>query len=884
MRFARRFAARLKEMFGQRALESDLDDELHLHRDLLVSEYERRGVPPAEARRRAAITLGGIDQAKERIRDARGFPSFETLLKDMRYAVRLLVRAPAFSSITILTLALGIGVNVAIFSIVDAVMLRPLPYPDSSRLISIWEVNSSRPAAQARSSVAPANLADYQRVSAFDGVAGLAARVRSLTGNVDPEAVMTEEITVNYFAVLGTAPALGRTFSAAEMKPGGHRAAVISDGVWRSRYGAQASALGQILEVDRQPHEIIGVMPASFRALTDFASADPVGVWLPAAYPLDLLANRAEHQIRAVARLADGRTIDAARSELSAISEGLAKAYPATNEHIRTAVQPLRDDIVRNVWMSLTILFVTVALILLIACVNVANLMLARGVGRRREIALRFALGATRVRVISALVTENLVLAGAASALGVVLAMSIKNLLLATAPQNVPRLAGVAIDARVLIYTAAVGLITGVLFGVIPAWQAGHSRPADALSGAGRVVAGRTVMRWRNALMLAQISLSIVLLVGAGLMVKSLLRLNDVALGFTTERVLAMRMMLPDARYPNGVSRLQFFEQLESRVAVIGGVESVGFANNLPLRGGWGGGLLIEGVPAPPEGYFEADMQAVNPGYFKTLGITLERGRLLEGSDVPAALPVAVVSRMFEQRFLNGESALGRQFRRDPKMPAITIVGVVRDVRRDGQTSDVNPQVYLAASQTGLYPVRLSDLAVRTRGNPMDLLPTIRSAVWAIDSQQAITNVRRLDDIVAAGSADRRFRALVFSMFALLALVLASIGTYGVVAYIVNQRMPEIGVHLALGASTARIYRLLLARVAAVVVVGVTLGLIAARWLSQYVATLLFHVETTDPATYITAAAVLVGVALTASVLAGRRATSIDVTSVLRYE
>ena len=545
---------------------------------------------------------------------------------------------------------------------------------------------------------------------------------------------------------------------------------MISDGVWRSRYGAQASALGQILEVDRQPHEIIGVMPASFRALTDFASADPVGVWLPAAYPLDLLANRAEHQIRAVARLADGRTIDAARSELSAISEGLAKAYPATNEHIRTAVQPLRDDIVRNVWMSLTILFVTVALILLIACVNVANLMLARGVGRRREIALRFALGATRVRVISALVTENLVLAGAASALGVVLAMSIKHLLLATAPQNVPRLAGVAIDARVLIYTAAVGLITGLLFGVIPAWQAGHSRPADALSGAGRVVAGRTVMRWRNALMLAQISLSIVLLVGAGLMVKSLLRLNDVDLGFTTERVLAMRMMLPDARYPNGVSRLQFFEQLESRVAVIGGVESVGFANNLPLRGGWGGGLRIEGVPAPPEGYFEADMQAVNPGYFKTLGITLERGRLLEGADVPAALPVAVVSRMFEQRFLNGESALGRQFRRDPKMPAITIVGVVRDVRRDGQTSDVNPQVYLAASQTGLYPVRLSDLAVRTRGNPMDLLPTIRSAVWAIDSQQAITNVRRLDDIVAAGSADRRFRALVFSMFALLAL------------------------------------------------------------------------------------------------------------------
>jgi putative ABC transport system permease protein len=345
-----------------------------------------------------------------------------------------------------------------------------------------------------------------------------------------------------------------------------------------------------------------------------------------------------------------------------------------------------------------------------------------------------------------------------------------------------------------------------------------------------------------------------------------------------------MRLMLPDARYPDALSRLQLFELLESRVSAIAGVESVGYANNLPLRGGWGSGLLIDGVPPPPIGHFEADMQAVSIGYFKALGVTLERGRLIEAADTTAAQPIAVVSRMFEQRFLNGESALGRQFRRDPQLPAITIVGVVRDVRRDGQTSAVNPQVYIPASQIGLYPVRLSDLAVRTRGNPVDMVPSIRAAVWAIDPQQPVTNVRTLDEIVVAGSADRRFRALVFSLFAALALVLASIGTYGVVAYIVSQRTPEIGVHLALGASVAQIYKLLLARVLTIVAAGAALGLLAARWLSQYVSTLLFNVEATDPASYVTAAAVLMGMALAASVLAGRRATAIDVTSVLRYE
>jgi putative ABC transport system permease protein len=880
----RDFVAHVRELVTRTRIEHDMDEELRAHHQMLVDDNVRRGLSLAEAERRAAMTLGGLDQTKERVRETRGFPAAENFANDVRHAVRLLLHAPGFSIVTVLTLALGIGVNVAIFTLVDAVMLRPLPYADPDRLMSIWETTAPVDGPPRRGSVSPGNLGDYRRVAGFSGIAGLAARVRNLTGGAEPEALMSEEVTDNYFTVLGVAPALGRTFGAAEMVPNGPRVVVLSDAVWRRRFNADASLLGRIIAVDGQPHEVVGVMPARFRGLTDFSSRDPVGLWLPAVYDAELLANRGDHQIRLVARLGESVSVERARSELSAMSESLAREYPKTNERVRTGMQPLRDDVVRNVWISLVILFATVALILTIACVNVANLLLARGVGRRREIAVRFALGATRFRVVTSLVTESLVLAGVASAAGVVLAIWIKNILIAAAPQSIPRLTAVAIDGRVLLYTVLVGSITGVLFGVIPAWQAGHSRPVDALSGAGRVVAGATVMRWRNTLMLAQIALCAVLLVGAGLMVKSLQRLNSVPLGFETEQIVAMRLMLPEARYPTQDARFRFFDALESRVAEIPGVETVGYANNLPLRGGWGGGFGITGVPMPPAGYFSADMQAVSPGYFTTLGIRLERGRLLKATDTSATQPVAVVSRLFEQRFLNAESAIGRTIQRDPKAPEITVVGVVHDVRRDGKTTELEPQVYLPAAQTKIYPVRLSDLAIKTRGNPTDLLPAIRAAVWDIDPEQPLTNVRTLDDILLAGSADRRFQALLFSMFALLALVLASIGTYGVVSYVVSQRTPEIGVRMALGASVAQIYRWLLVKTVTIVVAGAAIGLVAARWLGQYVSSLLFHVTVGDVPSYALAATILVSVAVGASLLAGRRATRVNPTLALRYE
>ncbi len=870
---------RLIEAFRRSTLDRELDDELRGHREMLIDDYQRQGLSRQEAERRATLRLGGLVQGREAVREARGLPSIEAFLGDLGHAVRVLLKAPLFSTVSVLTLALGIAVNVAVFSIVDAVVLRPLPYPAADRLLSIWEVG-----ANSRGSVAPGNLADYRQAKSIKGIAGLAARTRNLTATDQPETLLTEEVTANYFEVLGVAPALGRPFNEADARPDSPGVVLLSDGLWRRRFAADPRVIGTAIDLDGGRYEIVGVMPPHFRGVFDILAPDRRSLWLPAVYPPELLANRGDHEIQLVARLADHATVETARAELAAISESLAVSYPQTNKNVRTGLQSLGDDIVRNVRVSLFVLLLTVGLILAIACVNIANLMLARGVSRRREVAVRFALGATRVRVATSLVAESVVLAVAASIVGILLAIWIQSLLLAAAPRTIPRLDTVGMDVRVLAYAGLVTLVTGLLFGLIPAWQAGHSQATEALAGVGRVVAGVTVMRWRNALMLAQIALSAILLVGAGLMVKSFMRLNGVWLGFNTDNVVAMRIVLPERRYPTADARLQFFEELERQVRPMPGVEAIAFTNNLPLRGGWGSGFTIDGVVAPPGRFLAADFQAVSLGYFQTLGITLAYGRLIAPSDTKATEPVAVVTRLFEQRFLEGQRALGRQLRRGPSAPAITIVGVVDDVRRDGKTTELAPQVYLPAAQTSIYPVRLQDLAVRARSRPMELVPAIRAAVWSIDSQQPISNIRTLDDLLKAGSADRRFQALLFSIFAALALALASVGTYGVVSYVVTQRTPEIGVRVALGATTWNIHRWLLGRTMLIVTTGALIGLLSARWLSGYVETLLFEVKVSDAPSYGLAAGALITVAFAASLIAGRRATAIDPTQALRYE
>ncbi|MDQ3168765.1 MAG: ABC transporter permease [Acidobacteriota bacterium] len=882
MNALRVFFSRLREHMSRGRIDRDFQEELQSNLEMITDEHLRRGLSPDEARRAALVDIGGLERTRELVGERRGFKHMDNLSRDVRHALRVLRTSPGFAAVAVLTLALGIGANAAIFSFINAVILRPLPYPQPDRLVAIWEAEN---ASGERGAAAPANIADYQTVSGFADVASYSTGSRSLTGGGLPEGHVVELVSHNYFDVLRVHPALGRAFTREEDSPVGRKVVIIGDALWQGRFSGDRRVLGRAIAIDGIPHEVVGVMPPGFRGLTSYGVRDGRQIWLPAAYPSELLANRGDHEVDLIGRLRDGADVAAARAELTAISESLAKAHPETNAEVRAGVQPLGDDLVRDVQRSLAALMLTVGLILAIACVNVANLLIARGVGRRREVAVRYALGATRTRVYTTLVTESVVLAMLASIAGLCLAIWLKGVLVSVAPASLPRLSDVALDTRVVLFTLVLSLITGIIFGGVPAWQAGQPNPIDAMSSGGRVVAGRKIMRWRNALMITQLALSALLLVGAGLMIKSLVKLNRVDLGFDTSGVIALRTNLPAAKYPTGVERLAFFTALEERVAALPGVSSVGFTNTLPLRGGWGSGFRIEGEPVPAGGSLSAGFQAVSPGYFQTLGIPLLRGRQIALSDVNDAQPVAIVSEAFERVFLNGGDALGRRFSRGPEAPMITVVGVIRDVRRDGRTEVLDPQVYLPASQTALYPVRLSELAVRSvSGDPHALVPALRSAVWSIDPDQPLTRVSTLEETLTAQSAERRFQTLLFAIFAALALVLASIGTYGVVAYLVSQRTPEIGLRLALGASRGRIYRWLLARTALLVVTGALAGVGIARLLARFLEALLFEVPAGDVATYVAAGVTLITVGLAACLLAARRAARVSPTVALRYE
>jgi predicted permease len=900
MTSVRVWLARIGELWRGRRLDQELDEELEHHLDRLTDDFLRGGMTRDDARRFARRELGGVLHTRELVRDRRGFPMIDAFRQDVRYAVRVLLRTRSFTLVAVLTLALGIGANAAIFSLVDAVMLRPLPYAAPDRLVSIWEArvkagpanlstrgtSFSGKADPGRMPVAPANFVEYRRdLQAFSGMAGVSGSSKNLTGSGSPERLIGEEVTHEYFDVLGTAPSSGRVFSAAEDRPDGHPVVVISDGLWRRRFGADPRMLAQIVSLDSNPYEVIGIMPAAFQPATGFGSTDAVDFWVPAAYPADLLANHGDHEIRVVARLKPGVSTEAARAELRAYTDRLATAYPQTNTGITADLRPLREDVIRDVRLSLMVLLVAVGLILLIACVNVANLLIIRAVSKRHEVAVRFALGASRRRVMSELLTQSAVLAALGGAAGLALGAWTQGLLVRVAPTSIPRLQSVGLDSHVFVFTALAALATVVFFGLVPAWQVGRARPIEAIKGRSRSVTDTGVLRWRSVLMVSEVALSTVLLVGAGLMIKSFLTLNGVGLGFMPDHVLALNIALPETRYKTADARLAFYDALAAHVALRPGVQSVAFANRLPLRGGWGSGVLIDGVPAAtPSGYLDADFQAVNPGYFATLGIPLTRGRLLTANDRKDTEAVAVVSAEFSRAFLQGGDPIGRHFNRGTGLPLITIVGVVADVRRDGRAAALNPQVFLSAAQTTLYPVRLADFAVRTLGDPRSLAPAIQQDVWAIDKELPLTNVRTLDEILFQKVADRRFQTLLFVLFAALALMLAVVGIYGVVAYAVSQRTPEIGVRMALGANRGRILRWIVGQAIGLVTLGAVAGLAGAFALSRYVATLLFEVGPTNVPTYALAAVVLGVVALASAVLAGRGATKVDPVVALRCE
>jgi putative ABC transport system permease protein len=816
-------------------------------------------------------------------------------MNNFRYAVRLLLKSPGFALVAILTLALGIGVNSAIFSIVDAVMLQPLPYPEPDRLVSLWEEkigegpNSANTSGQflgsgtgrPRWTVAAANLMDYRtQKNSFVSLAGFAVTGMNITESGPPDRLSGEQVTANYFSTLGVAPAHGRAFLPEEDRPGANKVVIASDELWRSRFGGDPHFLGSSITLDKEKYTVVGIMPPNFRSPSQFNMTIPLLYYIPAAYPADLLAHHGDHGINVLGRLKPGVSLAAARAELDAISQNLAQRYPNVCKNLKTGTDLLANDISGGVRTSLFILLGAVGLILLIACANLANLLLVRAIGRQREIAIRFALGASRNRVIGELLAQSTVLAALGCASGFVLGYWTQKLLTGFAP-HMPRLEGASLNGRVLLFTLALSAVTGLVCGIFPAWQASKSKPVEAMRASERHLAGSSVMRWRSVFMIAEVAISMVLLVGAGLLLKSFMTLNHVELGIATEHVVNMNITLPELSYPTPERRFAFFDDLAERASHLPGVQSVAFANNFPLRGGWSSNFRPENQPDRGE---DADYQAVSPGYFSTLGISLQRGRLLTPADRAGGEMVAVVNTALARHFYPNEDPIGHRFRSYDQAPWATIVGVVSDVRRDGKAGQINPQVYYPAAQTALYPVRLSEFSFRSMGDPKQLVAAVQQQVWAIDKDLPLTHVRTYDELVSQSVAERRFQTLLLGLFASLALILAMVGIYGVISYSVSQRTPEIGVRMALGATRSGILRMVVGRAMVLIVVGIAVGGAGAFALSRYLKSLLFEVKPGDPWTYAGIAILLATVALAASLVPARRATRVDPMIALRYE
>jgi putative ABC transport system permease protein len=872
-----------------------LEEEMRLHLELRERQLRDRGLSPQDARFAARREFGNRAAIEIASSDAWGWSWWESLAQDLRHAIRVLGKSPGFAAIAVATLAVGIGMNTAVFSIVNAVMLRALPYPDPGRLISLWEeqikqgpskMNSSGSnlggmGGKARETVSPANLMDYRRAAAFEGLAGCDTTAMNLTGNGAPERLYGESVTANYFALLGVAPALGRTFTGDEDREGADAVVVLTHRFWENRLGSDQAVLGRTIDLDGKAYRVIGVMPRDFEPITQFNSAGQVEFILPAAYSRELLSRRGDHEVAVIGRLRPGVSLAEAQAQLNAISASLAQQFPETNKGLTAAMAPARDDIVQGVSDGLSALLAASSLIVLITCLNVASLLLVRAAARRHETSVRLSLGAGRGRVLRAFLAESMSIGAGGCLTGVLLGRLLMRVLVAAAPRSIPRLDTVSLDWRVFGIAAAIAVVTGIVFGLAPAWQAAQALPADSLKTTERRSAGKAHARWRSALTVAEVALSLILMVGAGLFLKSFTRIMGMDLGFRTDHVLAMNINLPELRYRTAGDRLAFYQSLEARVEALPGVQRAAFANRLPMRGGWSTGIQMDNVspnlPAP-------DAQAVSHGYFAALGIPVIRGRLLTPADRNGQPFVAVVNAEFSRLYLNGGDPIGLQFHRSPGPPYFTIVGVVSDVRRGGKLKDIRPQIYLSAAQTAGYPARLGDFAVRTAGDPRLVTKAIQQQVWAIDKDQPVTNVRTFDEIVSENVAEQRFQMLLLIVFAGVAVALAMIGVFGVLSYSVNQRMNEFGVRVALGAAPGRILGLVLRQAGVLIAFGVLFGLGGAWALTRLVGHLLFHVEPHDGLTYVAAVAALAIVALAAAMIPARRGALVDPVVALRDE
>ncbi|HJQ22475.1 MAG TPA: ABC transporter permease [Blastocatellia bacterium] len=811
----------------------------------------------------------------------------ETLWHDLRFALRTLLKKPGFTFVLVLALALGIGANTAIFSVVNAVLLRPLPYKQADRLVWIWGTNP-RNDIEHETASAP-DYHDWKtQGQSFEEMGAFVNTRLTLTGSGEPERYDAAYVTDGFFEVLGVPAAIGRTFTPDEDKPNGPRVIILSQGLWQRRFGGDANIVGQAITINGRPFTVVGVMPAHFKHPRP-ESNRKAEMWVPLQVDYAKAGRRGDY-LGVIARLKPGATIEQARAEMSTIAAQLEQQYPDTNNGWGTIVVSLHERFVGDVRPVLVVLLGAVGFLLLIACANVANLLLARAAARQKEMAIRTALGARRWRIIRQLLTESVLLAVVGGALGLLLALWGVEALVALSPGNLPRLNEVNLDTRVLLFTFGVSLVTGVLFGLFPALQAANPNLNETLKEGGRGMSesGRGG-RARQLLVVAEVALALVPLVGAGLMVKSFIHLQEVNPGFDPDRVLAVEVYLPGTTYKEGEQATAFFQQLMTRVQNLPGVEAAGAIDTLPLAGG--GNVIafyVEGhMPQPTDKTPDAEYRFVTPEYFKTMNIPLLRGRYLSEQDGPKTPKAFVINDTLARLYFGDEDPIGKRMNlgdeKDPDWH--TVVGIVQDTRHEGLNAEPYPQMYATITQESR---RSMVLVARTAGDPAKMIPTIRDTVTEMDRTLALNNARTMSQVVSESIARPRFNMLLMTLFAVVALVLAGVGIYGVMAYSVTQRTHEIGVRMALGASSTDVLRMVVRQGLGLTLVGVGIGLAGAFVITKLIASLLtgllFQVGTHDPLTFVGIAVLLVLVALAACLIPARRATKVDPMIALRYE
>lgn len=881
-------AAGIRALFHRNRIEREMDDELHAYLDASANDKIGAVGTTLQASRLAKVEMGSLESVKFEVRSL-GWEFFmQTFLQDLRFALRTLAKKPAFTSIAVLTLALGIGANTAVFTVVNAVLLKTLPYRNEKRLVMVWEHNLGRSSGTVKDHnvVAPANFLFWlDNNTVFDQMAAMYDGSAALTGEGEPEQIPYQAVTPNLFYLLGVSPVLGRDFSADEGLPDRNHVLLLSYGLWQRKFGGDPKITGAHIKLDGAEYTVIGVMPPRTQLFSPEGSltGDVAQMWRPIAWGPNARQPRGRF-LTAVARLKERVNIAQAQGQMDSLVAQFRRQYPDFETGWGVNLVPLHRDLTANVRVPLLVITAAVAFVLLIACANVANLLLSRAVEREREIAVRTVLGANRKRIISQALTESLVLAALGAVSGILLALWGTSILLRLAPKQLLTVGHVALDWRVLFFTIIVACVTGILFGLLPALESSRVHPHDSLREGGRSITARRGRALRNVFAVVQIAFSLILLAGSGLVLRSFRRLISVDPGFNAQSTLTARVDLPFTKYKTDEQAITFFQQLLDRVRSLPGVQNATMSNSMPLTGMTPGtDFTIIGQPPPPAGQnYITQVQLIDPDYFRALGIPLLKGRGFTNREELVPSHVVIINQALAREYFPHEDPLGKKVmiemgEKDPS----TIIGVVGDVRRISLDAAPVALSYWPHSELAFSTMML---AIRTTGDPDKFAPTLQSVVRQMDPDIPLSSVSTMEEWIGDSVARQRFSTVLLAVFAAIALLLAAIGIYGVVSYATNQRTREFGVRMALGAESGDVLWLVVRHGVRLAALGVLIGLAGAAGLVQFLRSLLYNTSPYDPATLIGVAAFLAGVTLIACWIPARRATRVDPIVALRYE